>query len=60
MELIEFIREYVKEYNNEVKEEYGHSDFDDYSDADKGSISAINLLLARAEQFAEEKRNNDG
>lgn len=55
MELIEFIRAYVEEYNKDVREEYGHNDFDDYSDADKGSISAINLLLVRAEQFVEEK-----
>lgn len=44
---IEFIRKYVEKYNQQVIEEEGHNKFDDFSETNKASISALNILLFR-------------
>ena len=56
--IIEFVREYVKEYNKQVVKEEGHTRFDDFSETNKASVSALGLLLNRLENLKTSPNNN--
>ena len=48
--LLAWIESYVKEYQNQVREEEGHNEFDKYSDSNKASVSAISLFALSIEK----------
>ena len=51
---LDFVKSYIEEYNKQIIEEEGHNRFDDFSEVNKASISALGLLLNRLEQKQEQ------
>ena len=56
---LEFTRRYVDEYNKQIKEEEGHNRFDDFSETNKASISALGLFLFSLEEHLSQSQDKE-
>ena len=50
-EVFDFTKQYVDEYRKQIIEEEGHNRFDEFSETNKASVSALGLFLISLEDY---------
>jgi len=56
-EVFDFTKQYVDEYRKQIIEEEGHNRFDEFSETNKASVSALGLFLISLEDYLTNNSN---